>query len=141
MAAFTSTPVLRTVSVTTIETECAAASSPTSHRSVGDPEQVPVPGLAEISVVGPGSLSVTTTLLATAVPPFVTEMVKVTALPTVAFVGRTVWLTAMSGAGNACHDGTASLVGAGTIRVAAWPSALRDPDLTAAPECDAASVG
>jgi len=57
-------------------------------------------------------------------PLSVTATVKVTAPPTVAFVGCTVWLTAASGAGSACHDGTASLVGANATRAAALPSAF-----------------
>ena len=64
------------------------------------------------------------TLVAAAVPRFVTETLNVTAPPTVVFVGCTVWLTATSGAGSACHDGTASLVGANATRVAALPSAF-----------------
>ena len=79
--------MLRTVSVTTIETECATASAPTSQRSVGDPVQEPGPGWPRSASSAAGSLSVTTTSLAAAVPLFVTETVKVTALPTVAFVG------------------------------------------------------
>ena len=91
---------------------------------MASPVQEPACGRAEISVISVGSLSVSTTLVAPALPRFATATVKVTAPPTVAFVGWTTWLTAALGAGSACHDGTASLVGANATRVAAWPLAF-----------------
>ena len=88
------------------------------------PLQEPACVTAETNVVKGGSLSLRITSDAPAEPRLVTETVKLTLLPTGALAGCTVCVTAMSGAGSACHDGTVSLVGAKATRAGNVPLAV-----------------
>ena len=124
VATFTTVPAARTATVTAIDTVWPTASAPSTQCCCCEPLQVPVCGTTEMSVAGDGRSSVTITLLATAVPRFETESWNVTAPPIVVVRGSTLWLIATFGAGSACHEGTASLVGANGARAAPRPSAF-----------------